>query len=252
VLCNSDNDVAKEAIYIREMHAYRPSGLIIVPADLSKSADDTKVYLKAGAGVVYVDRIPTKWKGDSVSSDHEYGAYVATKHLIGLGHQRIATITGPLSAPSAKARLEGFRRAMLGERLKVPAEYIEEAEFNKAAGQEKAAKLLRLKPRPTAIVAANDLIAFGVLTALREAHLCCPEDLSLVGFDNLDDSDVTVPTLSTVDQFAYQLGARAVDIVVARVRGDGNQTRRILLTPELRIKQSTAPVTVAAAKKKAR
>jgi DNA-binding LacI/PurR family transcriptional regulator len=253
VLCNSDNDVAKEATYIREMHAYRPSGLIIVPADLSKNADGTKAYLKAGAGVVYVDRIPATWKGDSVSSDHEHGAYIATRHLISLGHQRIATIAGPLSAPSAQSRLRGFRRAMLGERLKVPAEYIEEAEFNKVAGQEKAAKLLRLKQRPTAIVAANDLIAFGVLTALREAGLCCPEDLSLIGFDNLDDSDVTVPTLSTVDQFAYQLGARAVDTVVARVRGEGNQTRRILLTPELRIKQSTAPVAVAAAaKKKAR
>lgn len=249
VLCNSDNDVAKEATYIREMHAYRPSGLIIAPADLSKGAEDTKAYLKAGAGVVYVDRIPAKWKGDSVTSDHEHGAYVATKHLIELGHQRIATVTGPLSAPSARSRLEGFRRAMLGERLKVPAQYIEEAEFNKSAGHEKAAKLLRLHQRPTAIFAANDLIAFGVLTALREAGLRCPEDVSLVGFDNLDDSDVTVPTLSTVDQFAYQLGARALETVVARARGEDGPSRRILLPPELRIKDSTAAFAGRAVKK---
>ena len=242
VLCNSDNDVAKEATYIREMHAYRPSGLIIAPTDLSNGAEGTKAYLKAGSGVVYVDRIPSKWKGDSVTSDHEHGAYIATRHLIELGHKRIATVTGPLSGPSARSRLEGFRRAMLGKRLVIPAEYIEEAEFNKAAGREKAAKLLRLKQRPTAIFAANDLIAFGVLTALREASLQCPEDVSLVGFDNLDDSDVTVPALSTVDQFVYQLGARAVEIVVARARGEDGPSRRLLLPPELRIKDSTAAI----------
>jgi LacI family transcriptional regulator len=242
VLCNSDNDVTKEATYIREMYAYRPSGLIIVPADPSKGADETKVYQKAGAGVVYVDRIPTKWRGDSVTSDHEHGAFVATKHLIALGHKRIATIAGPLSGPSAQSRLTGFRRAMESEGLRIPAEYVEQAEFNKAAGHEKAVKLLRLRQRPTAIFAANDLIAFGVLTALRAVGLRCPEDVSLVGFDNLDDSDVTVPRLSTVDQFAYQLGARAVETVVARARGEGGSPRCLLLSPELCIKDSTAAI----------
>ena len=87
VLCNSDNDFAKEATYLREMRTYRPSGLIIVPADLSKGTDEATAYLKAGSSVVYVDRIPAKWKGDSVSSDHERGAYIATKHLIELGPQ---------------------------------------------------------------------------------------------------------------------------------------------------------------------
>jgi LacI family transcriptional regulator len=197
-------------------------------------------YLKAGSGVVYVDRIPPKWKGDSVASDHKVGAYAATKYLIGLGHERIATITGPLTGPSAQARLEGFQRAMHSARLTVPSDYVQEAEFNKAAGHEKAAVLFKLKKRPTAVFAANDLIAFGVLAAMREIGLRCPDDISLVGFDNLDDSDATVPTLSTVDQFVYQLGARAAQTVVDRVRGDAGATRRILLTPELRSKESTA------------
>lgn len=240
VLCNSDNNFAKEATYIREMQTYRPSGLIIVPADLSRGTDEAKAYLKAGTCVVYVDRIPAKWKGDSVTSDHEEGAYAATRHLIDLGHTQIATITGRLAGPSAQARLEGFRRAMHSARLKVPGDYVQKADFNKIAGHEKAAILLGLKKRPTAIFAANDLIAFGVLAALREARLRCPEDVSLVGYDNLDDSDVTVPPLSTVDQFAYQLGAKAVETVVDRVRGNDSATRRILLAPELRIKESAA------------
>lgn len=241
VLCNSDNDFAKEATYIREMRTYRPSGLIIVPADLSRGTDEATAYLKAGSCVVYVDRIPAKWKGDSVSSDHEKGAYLATKRLIELGHKRIATITGRLTGPSAQARLEGFRRAMHSSRLNVPPNYVQEAEFNKVAGHEKAIILLTLKKRPTAIFAANDLIAFGVLAAMRKIGLRCPDDVSLIGFDNLDDSDATVPTLTTVDQFVYHLGAKAAQTVVDRVRGDKGATRRILLAPELRSKESTAP-----------
>lgn len=239
VLCNSDNDAAKEATYMREMRTYRPSGLIIVPADLSKGAEEAKAYLKAGAGVVYMDRVPARWQGDSVTSNHEQGAYLATRHLLSLGHTRIATITGPLTGTSAQARLHGFQRAMQEAKLRVPQSCILESEFNKAAGHERALKLLRARPRPTAIFAANDLIAFGVLAAIREMGLRCPEDISLIGFDNLDDSDATVPALSTVDQFVYQLGAQAAKTILERARGSNSKPRHIVLEPELRLKEST-------------
>lgn len=240
VLCNSDNDFKKETTYLHEMRTYRPSGLIIVPADLSKGTEEAKEYLKTGCGVVYMDRIPPKWRGDAVTSAHEQGAYAAAQHLIGLGHRRIATITGPLPGPSAQARLDGYQRAMKDARLPIPAGYVQQAEFNKAAGHKKAAVLLGLAQRPTAIFAANDLIAFGVLAAAREVGLRCPQDLSLVGYDNLDDSDATVPALSTVDQFAYKLGADAAQIVIDRARGADGAARRISLAPQLRLKESTA------------
>ena len=241
VLCNSDNDAAKEATYLREMRTYRPSGLIIVPASLSQGIDEAKAYLKAGSCVVYMDRIPTKWRGDSVTSKHEEGAYSATKYLIELGHERIATIAGPLTSPSGRARLEGFRRAMKESRLRVPAGYTQAADFNKHDGYEKGKRLLALRQPPTAIFAANDLVAFGVLAALREEGLRCPEDVSVVGFDNLDDSDAVVPALTTVDQFGYDLGANAAQIVIDRTRGDKRSVRRVLLAPELRVKESSAP-----------
>ncbi|MBS1815045.1 MAG: substrate-binding domain-containing protein, partial [Acidobacteria bacterium] len=188
----------------------------------------------------YMDRIPAKWQGDSVTSAHEEGAYQATKHLIGLGHKRIATIAGPPTGTSAQARLKGFMRAMHEAKLRIPQDYIQHADFIKSAGHEKAVQLLCATPRPTAIFAANDLIAFGVLAAIREAGLRCPQDISLIGFDNLDDSDATVPALSTVDQFVYQLGARAAKTVIDRVRGDNGAARKIILQPELRLKESTA------------
>jgi LacI family transcriptional regulator len=127
--------------------------------------------------------------------------------------------------------------------LAIPAAFIKEAEFNKAAGHKRAVELLRLRQRPTAIFAGNDLIAFGVLAAMREAGLHCPEDLSIVGFDNLDDSDATVPMLTTVDQFAYKLGATAAQLVVDRARGENGPAKHISFTPELRVKESSAPLT---------
>jgi DNA-binding LacI/PurR family transcriptional regulator len=240
VLCNSDNDFRKEAIYLHEMRTYRPSGLIIVPADLSKGIDAAKEYLRTGAGVVYMDRIPPKWRGDTVTSAHEVGAYSATKHLIDLGHKQIATIAGPLTSTSAQARLNGFRRAMEEAGLRVASAFVRESEFNKVSGHEKAAELLKLRQPPTAIFAANDLIALGVLAAAREAGMHCPEDLSIVGFDNLDDSDASVPTLSTVDQFVYKLGATAAQVIVDRARGESGPAKHLSFTPELRVKESTA------------
>ena len=241
VLCNSDNDFTKESVYLREMRTYRPSGLIIVPSSLSRGTDEAKEYLAAGSSVVYMDRIPGKWAGDSVACDHQAGALAATQHLIGLGHKRIATISGPLSGPSAKARLAGFRKAMRAAGLPVLKGYERESQFNKVDGHEQAAQLMNMKPRPTAIFAANDLIAFGALAALREKGLHCPADISIIGFDNLDDSNATVPSLTTIDQFVYQLGANAAQTVIDRSRAPDHNPRHVVLMPELRVKESTGP-----------
>jgi DNA-binding LacI/PurR family transcriptional regulator len=242
VLCNTDNDFNKESTYLREMRSYRPSGLIIVPSNLSRGIDEARAYLKAGTAVVYMDRVPPKWSGDSVSTSHAAGAYAATTHLISLGHKRIAIISGPLTSPSGAGRLAGFERAMKKAGLPVDAAYVcKAAEYLKPIGHKLAAELLRLKRRPTAIFAANDLLAFGAMAAVREAGLSCPHDISVVGFDNLDDGDDVVPSLSTVDQFVYKIGAMAAQIVIDRDRGDKGPARQLVLPTELRVKESTAP-----------
>jgi LacI family transcriptional regulator len=239
VLCNSDNDSNKESSYLRELRTYRPSGLIIVPADLSKGEEDVRAYVKAGSAVVYMDRIPPTWKGDSVTSAHENGAYEATRHLIRLRHKRIATITGPMPGTSAVQRLSGFLRAMKEAGLPVPPEYIQEATFDRTGGREKTEYLLRLPSRPTAIFAANDLIAMGAIKATREAGLACPEDVSIFGFDNLDTDDETEPSLSTVDQFIAELGMRAAQIVIDRMAGDKSPAKHVCIPTSLRLRSST-------------
>jgi len=241
VLCNTDNDHSKELVHLRELRTYLPSGLIVIPSNFSDLTTHAKAYHKAGTAVVCADRSPRDWEGDTVTVANEDGAYQATRYLIQLGHRRLATITGPLHLTNAQERLAGFKRAVLEARLKLGPEYCHEASFDRSGGYAKAGILLRMLPRPTAIFASNDMIALGVIIAIREAGLRCPEDVSVIGFDNLEWSEMTSPPLASVHQPGYQMGATAARLLLDRVSGDSQSPRHIVLETELRIRESVAP-----------
>jgi LacI family transcriptional regulator len=239
MLCNTDNDAQKEQVYFDELRAYRMAGLIVIP-----SADSRMVAFAGNAAgempVVCLDRWPEGWKGDSVTIDNAEGAYQATSYLVELGHRRIASITGQLHVTSAVERLKGFKRALHESRISIAPEYIQEGRFDRLSGYEKAMLLLQFSPRPTAIFAANDLIALGVLAALRELGLRCPEDVSLVGFDDLELASFTNPALTTVAQPAYQMGARATALLFERLQGESMPSQHIVMKATLKVRDSTA------------
>jgi LacI family transcriptional regulator len=160
-------------------------------------------------------------------------------------HTRLAAITGPLHLTNAKQRLDGFKRAVRESRLRLAPEYIQETTFDKQGGHSKALVLLRLVPRPTAIFAGNDMIALGALLAIREAGLRCPEDVSLMGFDDLDLAETTNPSLSSVSQSGYQLGTTAARILLDRLEGDKSAAKHIVLQTSLRLRHSVAAPPVA-------
>jgi DNA-binding LacI/PurR family transcriptional regulator len=241
VLCNTDNDHSKELVHLQELRTYLPAGLIVIPSNFSDLTTQAESYRKAGTAVVCVDRLPRHWNGDTVTVANEEGAYQATKYLINLGHRALAAITGPLHLTNAQQRLAGFKRAVKEEKLTIKPEYILEATFDKAGGYSRAANLLRMLPRPTAIFAANDMIAFGVLQAIREAGFACPEDISVIGFDNLDLTEMTDPPLASVHQPGYQMGATAARILIDRVGGDSGNFKHVVLDTELKIRNSVAP-----------
>jgi LacI family transcriptional regulator len=186
--------------------------------------------------------LPKHWKGDAVTADNEGGAYAATRALLSLGHRRIATITGPLHLTNAAERLAGFRRAMREENVAVAPEYVQEATFERYAGYSKTMLLLRMIPRPTAIFAGNDLIAFGVLQAIREAGLRCPEDVSLIGFDDMEPAAMLNPELSSVSQPGYQLGTTAASILIDRVDGDLSPAKQVVLQTAVQLRHSVVRV----------
>jgi DNA-binding LacI/PurR family transcriptional regulator len=240
VLCNTDNDHTKELTHLNALRTYLPAGLIVIPSSFSDLTAQAESYRKAGSAVVCVDRLPRHWNGDSVTVANEEGAYRATRLLIQMRHRHIAMITGPLHLTNAKERLNGFKRAMHEAKIPVSQDYIQEATFDKQSGYSKSMILLRMLPRPTAFFAGNDMIALGVLLAVREKRLRCPEDISVVGFDNLDFAETTSPSLSSVHQPGYQLGASAARILLDRVAGDTGPPKNCILQTELKIRESVA------------
>ena len=240
VLCNTDNDPRKEASYLGELRSYRPAGWLVIPAADSEIAS----YLKSavsGPPIVCLDRQPKGWNGDVVLVANEAGAYSATRHLLRMGHRQLAVITGPLHLANAVDRLNGFKRAMAEAKVAIEADYVQEAGFERNSGYQAAKRLLGMLPRPTAIFACNDLMALGVLLAARELGLRCPEELSIVGFDNLDFAEFTAPALTTVYQPGYQLGTTAARLLLERIAGLKQPFQKIVLPTELKIRGSVAP-----------
>ncbi len=241
ILCNTDNDHGKEKNHLDELRTYLPAGLIVIPSTFSDLTKQAEAYRKAGTSLVCVDRAPKNWLGDTVTADNEAGAYEATRCLLQLGHRKVSAITGPSYLTNAQERTNGFLRATREKGISVRSEYIQEGTFEKLSGYSKARLLLRMTPRPTAIFAENDLIAFGALQAIREAGLRCPEDISLMGFDDLDLAAMMNPELSSVSQPGYQLGTTAATILISRVNGNSAPPEHIVLQTALRVRHSVAP-----------
>jgi len=241
VLCNTDNDPRKEVSYLSEMRSYRPAGWLVIPSADSELASKFQSIV-SGPPVVCIDRQPPGWQGDVVLAANESGAYSAARHLLRMGHRQLAVITGPLHLANAVERLEGFKRALNEAKVKIDPDYIQEARFERVSGYHAALRLLRMLPRPTAIFACNDLMALGVFLAARELAIRCPEDLSIVGFDNLDFAEFTAPALTTVHQSGYQLGTAAARLLLDRITGSVRPPQTVVLPSELKVRNSVAPL----------
>jgi DNA-binding LacI/PurR family transcriptional regulator len=196
----------------------------------------------AGIPVVVID--PADEPGAdirSVGTTNWQGGLSAARHLIELGHTRIAVIAGPADLWSSRARLDGYRAAMLEAGLAVDERLIRRDIFSPAGGRQQAARLLTMADRPTAIVAGNDAQAFGVLQALRDAGLRAPEDVSVVGFDDVSVASWAAPALTTVRQPLAAMAATAFRML--RAGGDDTvaQARHVELATTLVVRDSTAP-----------
>jgi DNA-binding LacI/PurR family transcriptional regulator len=194
----------------------------------------------AGISVVVID--PAEEPGPditSVGTTNWQGGLTATRHLIELGHRRIAAIAGSAGLWSSQARLDGYRAAMLEGGLAVDERLVRRDTFTVGGGRRQAADLLSLTDRPTAIVAANDDQAFGVLQALRDLGLRAPEDLSVIGFDDVV-ATWAAPPLTTVKQPLAAMAATAFRML--QVGGSGTaQAHHVELATTLVIRESTAP-----------
>lgn len=181
----------------------------------------------------------------SVTADNLTGATTAVEHLLGLGHRRIGFIAGRSSLAAAWSREEGYRKALAEAGVPVDPALIGRGDFNPESAAPLARALLERPDRPTAIFAASDGMALKVLEVAKEMGLDVPGDLSVVGFDNIPESALAEPRLTTVDQSMYRLGHEAAHMLKSLVTGEWEGPRQILLPTRLLVRGSTAPVKVA-------
>jgi LacI family transcriptional regulator len=163
---------------------------------------------------------------DALTIENRSGAYAMVRHLIGLGHRTIAMITGAEGNYDALERLRGYRKAMKDAGIEPPNEWELAGDFSEVAGHRAVGTLLALNPRPTAIFAANDSMAIGAMSALREAGLRVPEDMAVAGFDDIPMARYMSPPLTSVHVDIAELGARAVKTLLHAVSNKNAHNRR--------------------------
>ncbi len=176
-----------------------------------------------------------------VDVDNAEGTRLAVRHLVELGHRRIAHLTGEESQPSAGERREGFLRGMAEAGLPVPAEFLVTARYNLGAGYEPTLRLLQLPQPPTALVAGNDALALSALDAARDRGISVPEQLSIVGFDDTPAAALVTPPLTTIRQPMARIGAWATRLLGDRIDGVPVAQQAHRASPELVIRATTAP-----------
>ena len=234
---NSSGSRDIEGAYLTRFADRGVDGLIFCPSE-----DVQAVDIPRRLGLVAIDRELQGY--DLVSCDHEAGAAAAVEHLFELGHRRIACIAGPSTVSVFRQRLAGYRavaQPTLRELGIAPDTYVQMESLDRQRGLESAHALLAQEPRPTAIFACSDQQAAGVLSACTERGLRCPEDVSVIGFDDIPLAAMTTPRLSTVRQPIEAIADAAVAQVLTRIESREAAPQRRILPGQLRLRQSTAP-----------
>ncbi|MHA6911033.1 LacI family DNA-binding transcriptional regulator [Ralstonia pseudosolanacearum] len=245
ILCNSDDNPRKQRDYLRVLMEQRVDGIVISSAGPDHALIDA--LSDSTLPMVMVDRPTHGVHADQVQVDHEAGAYLATKHLLELGHRRIACISGPAALSVTAGRLGGFYRALHETGVPEKSVRVIEGDFTSPGGYRAARELLTSGETPTAIFASNDLMGIGTLRAAAELGIPVPEALSVIGFDDIELSRYVYPALSTVGQSIRQLGEITASTLLEQLNDHAMrdplhppQARRIVLPPRLSLRESTA------------
>jgi DNA-binding LacI/PurR family transcriptional regulator len=240
VLSESQGNLTPGHGWVESVLARRPVGVVSVFSDLSK---EQLAKLEArDIPVVVVDPVGEPDPDTpSIGATNWNGGVTATRHLIDLGHRRIAVIGGPERVLCSRARVDGYRAALETAGLPVDPQLVRHGDFHVEAGYRQLAPLLELPDRPTAVFAGSDLQAVGVYEAARAAGLRIPEDLSVVGFDDLPVARWVGPPLTTIRQPLQEMAAAGARLAITLARGEEPEHRRLELVTSLVVRQSTAP-----------
>ena len=238
LLCNSNDDPQQQADHLRVLAERRVDGIVLVA-----SGDDDSIV--AGCKdlrlpLVLVDREIDAIAVDLIEVDHAAGGEMATAHLLSLGHARVACIVGPADLRPSQQREAGWRRALENAGITPRADELVHGDFSPESGAAAMRRLLKSAQPPSAVFVCNDMMAIGALHAAHEAGIAVPDELAIVGFDDIELAAYTSPPLTTVAQPKEAIGTGAAGLLLERLREGRSEPRRAILQPELHRRASTA------------
>ena len=215
VFCNSDESQEKERLYLRMLLEKRVDGILLVP--VSQSPEIVTPFQQQNLPVVILDRALPGVQADLVRCDSEEGARQLTRLLLDLRHRHIALLTGPKEVSTSADRVRGYCRALKEAGLPDGSQSVYYGEFNQASGYAITRRAFEQSPRPTAIFSANNFLTLGALNALQGLGLRVPEDIAVVGFDDIPAAIIGDPFLTVASQPAYEMGKIATEMLLERL-----------------------------------
>ena len=231
IFCNTDNEQKKEKEAIELMKEKQVDGILLSLSTTNEK--ELKNLRQVEYPIVQIDRKIPNINYPSITIDNVKSAYTATKFLIENGHKKIAHITGDLETITGYQRLKGFTKAISEKKIKLNNSYIKNGDYSKRSGYNNMLALLKSNNPPSAVFIANDLMAVGAYQAVFEMNLSIPEDISIIGHDNIDVTKLVNPTLTTMAQPKYKLGKKAVQLLIAEIESNELSNEEIILNTNL-------------------
>jgi len=236
LVCNTDEDPEKEKFYIDSMLSERVSGIIIAPT--TGNYDYLRSLKEQNYPIVCVDRYPSDLNIDTVTINNKKGAYEATKRLIELGHKRIGIINGIRNLSTTAGRYNGYKKAIKEAGIQLSKDLVVFENYKESGGREAIQHFLSLDSPPTAVFCTNNLMTLGCYEELHKRRINIPEDMAIIGFDDMPWAVALDPPLTAIKQPSYELGVNAVELLLKRLRKTNGNTMHMVLNPELIIRDS--------------
>lgn len=234
---SNGEQLKQQETLVRKLMEYNVNGLLICPAPLTSAAWLEQI-IRNGFPVVQIMREVPFGNFPTVIADNRNGVYTATQHLIQLGHKKIAFIGGVDHTSDYHERLAGYMDAMGDAGLKVPAGYVYQVMQGRAAGRDSLKAVLNYDPEITGVMCFSDLMAYGALSGAREMGLEVGKDLAVVGFDDIADSSLTHPALTTVKVSAAAIAEAAIELLQTYIKDRNAPRQRIVIPTELIVRES--------------
>ena len=241
LLCNAGASQQSELEYLRTLLQRRVDGIILITP--VTAIPDPYLVFRREVPLVLVDSVVNGAPICTVSVDHTMGGYLSTKHLLDLGHQHIAFLSGPLSLSSSLRCVEGYRNAMTEAGVRMEDQIVVLTEKTDIqAGYNGMLDIIKLNPRPTAVATFSDLMAAGALEAARDCGISVPDELSIIGYDDIPLNSLLTPPLTTIKQNKDELGAIAMQLLLEEIHDQNHVHQQIQIPPTLVLRGSTASI----------